>query len=117
MEDPFMTATRKPGRPRKSPARHAAPPPGPAPAEIAADPATFGDLWETLEPGSRLSKGVYSIYKTAAGGLHIAYRRDGDEHDSHLPVPPAMVAMMIAASEGKGPLGRIRALAGTLAGP
>ena len=87
----------------------AAPAPAPAPAEET-EPS-FAELWDSLECGSRLSKGVYSIYKTKEGGLHIAYRKEGDEEDSHLPLPPAMVAMMIAASEGKGPFGRIRAMA------
>lgn len=80
-----------------------------APADEVAEPS-FADFWDSLEPGSRLSKGVYSVYKTPEGGLHIAYRRDGDTEDSHLPVPAPMVAMMVAASEGKGPLGRMRAL-------
>lgn len=77
---------------------------------LAPDP-TFAELWDQVEPGSRMSKGIYSIYKTEAGGLHIAYRPDGTDEDQHMPLPPAMVAMMIAASEGKGPLGRLRALA------
>jgi hypothetical protein len=83
---------------------------GPSAELATAGPETFAQLWDGLEPGSRLSKGVYSIYKTLAGGLHIAYRPEGAGEDSHLPVPPAMVAMMVAASDGKGPLGRMRAL-------
>ena len=86
--------------------------PAPAPAAVAEPEPTFAQIWDTMAPGSRLSKGVYSIYKTPEGGLHIAYRPEGAEEDSHLPVPPAMVAMMVAAAEGKGPFGRIRAMVG-----
>lgn len=72
--------------------------------------ATFAQLWDDIEPGARMSKGVYSIYKTTEGGMHISYRPEGTEEDQHLPVPPALMSMMIAASEGKGPLGRLRAM-------
>lgn len=73
----------------------------------------FAEIWDAQEPGSRLSKGVYSIYKTDDGGMHIAYRPEGLNEDQHMPIPAAMMAMMIAASEGKGPFGRLRALAQT----
>lgn len=82
--------------------------PGPVPED---DEKSFGDLWEGIDPDSRVSRGVYSIYKTATGGMHIAYRPDGADEDNHLPIPAPMVSMMIAASEGKGPLGRMKALA------
>jgi len=85
-----------------------------APVEAAAgeEPEpTFAELWDQIEPGARMSRGVYSIYKTAEGGMHIAYRPEGLDEDQHMPLPPAMMAMMIAASEGKGPLGRLRAMA------
>jgi hypothetical protein len=72
---------------------------------------TFAQIWDACEPGSRLSKGVYSIYKTDEGGLHIAYRPEGDEEDSHMPIPNMMMSMLVAATEGKGPLGRMKALA------
>jgi hypothetical protein len=77
---------------------------------------SFAQIWEGIEPGARMSKGVYSIYKTAEGGMHIAYRPDGAGEDSHLPVPPPLMAAMIAASEGKGPLGRLRAAAAGMIG-
>lgn len=92
---------------------------GPVPPEDQAGPEpdpepTFREVWDQIEPGARMVRGVYSIYKTADGGMHIAYRPEGAYEDQHLPVPPAMMAMMIAASEGKGPLGRFRALVGGL---
>jgi hypothetical protein len=81
-----------------------------------ADPEpTFREVWDHIEPGARMVRGVYSIYKTAEGGMHIAYRPEGTDEDQHRPVPPAMMAMMLAASEGKGPLGRFRALVGGFA--
>lgn len=101
--------------------RKSAPAPDPVPvgppeadgAEEATEP-TFREIWDQIEPGARMVRGVYSIYKTAEGGMHIAYRPEGTYEDQHLPVPPAMMAMMLAASEGKGPLGRFRALVGGL---
>jgi hypothetical protein len=89
------------------------PDPDPDPAGPDPEP-TFREVWDEIAPGARVVKGVYSIYKTEEGGMHIAYRPDGSEEDQHLPVPPAMMAMMLAASEGKGPLGRFRALVGGL---
>ena len=72
---------------------------------------TFAQLWDSFEPGKRVSKGVYSIYKTDEGGMHISYRPEGSEEDAHMPVPAMMLQMMIAATEGKGPLGRMKAVA------
>lgn len=77
---------------------------------------SFAQIWDAIEPGSRMGKGVYSIYKTEDGGMHIAYRPEGAGEDAHLPLPPALIGMMIAASEGKGPLGRMRALASGMLG-
>ena len=71
---------------------------------------TFAQVWDGLESG-RISHGEYSVYKTPEGGLHIAYRPEGMEEDQHLPLPAMVVQMMIAASEGKGPLGRLRQVA------
>ena len=72
---------------------------------------TFAQVWDACEPGSRLSKGLYSVYKTDDGGLHIAYRPDDAEEDSHMPIPAMMMSMLVAATEGKGPLGRMKAMA------
>lgn len=57
-----------------------------------------------------LSKGQYSLYRSPDGGMHLAYRAEGMDEDGHLVVPPAMVRMGMAAAEGKGPFGRLRAL-------
>lgn len=105
----------------KPPPAPAAPDPAaeaPAAADCAAcaegEEPSFRKIWDKIEPGARVVRGVYSIYKTAEGGMHIAYRPEGAYEDQHLPVPPPMMAMMLAASEGKGPLGRFRALVGGL---
>lgn len=79
------------------------------PEQEAAEPS-IAEQWASYAPGARIAKGIFSIYKTPDGGMHISYRREGDEEDSHLPVPGAMVAMMMAASEGKGPMGRMKAI-------
>jgi hypothetical protein len=87
-----------------------------APAAAAAAPEpeetqSFAELWDSFEPGARVSKGSYSIYKTGDGGMHIAYRAEGAGEDGHMPIPAMMLQMMIAATEGKGPLGRLKAVA------
>lgn len=97
-------------KPKKPPAD-----PGPVPEDQGPD-VTIADFWAAVEPGARMSKGVYSIYKTTEGGMHISYRPDGTETDCHLPVPPALVAMMMSAAEGRGPLARLRAVAGAMVG-
>jgi hypothetical protein len=80
------------------------------PSAEAPDP-TFAELWDSVEPGSMTSEGVYSIFKTPEGGMHIAYRPAGYAEDQHFELPGAMMGMMIAAQEGKGPLGRLKAIA------
>lgn len=81
------------------------------PAETADEmPASLSQLWESHEPG-RVSNGVYSIYKTEEGGMHISYRPDGADEDQHLPLPPMMITTLMAASEGRGPMGMLRNLA------
>lgn len=55
------------------------------------------------EPG-KLFKGQFTVYKTPEGGLHIAYRLDGQEEDGHMPIPPALIKIALAAGTGKGPL-------------
>lgn len=84
--------------------------PGPVPENVS-ESVSFADLWDGFGPGERVSKGRYSIYKTPDGGMMIAYRPEGADADQHLPIPAPMVAMMVAASEGKGPLGRMKAMA------
>lgn len=83
--------------------------PGPLPE--ADEEMTVAQVWAGVEPGAKMSGGIYSIYKTVEGGMHIAYRPDGTEEDQHLPLPAPMVAMMFAAAEGKGRLGRLKAMA------
>jgi hypothetical protein len=80
------------------------------PGTEAAEP-TFAQIWDSCEPGSRISKGKYSIFKTDDGGMHIAYRPEDADEDAHLPIPAMMMTMLIAATEGKGPLGRMKAMA------
>jgi hypothetical protein len=63
-------------------------------------------------PAGRLLKGQFSVYKTADGGLHIAYRLDGAEHDGHLPVPAAVLRLGFAAAAGRGPLAMLAKVVG-----
>lgn len=73
------------------------------------DPS-FAEVWASLQSGQRTSKGIYSVYKTTEDGLHIAFRPDGEAEDQHLEIPGTMMKMLIAASEGKGPLGMLRGM-------
>lgn len=72
---------------------------------------SLAELWATIPADSRAVKGVYSVWKDASGGMVIVFRPEGAEEDSHLPIPAPMIAMMMAASEGKGPLARFKAMA------
>lgn len=81
-----------------------------APSTEAPEP-TFAQMWDSFEPGKRVSRGVYSIFKTDDGGMHLAYRPEGADEDAHFPLPAMMMQMLIAATEGKGPFGRLAAVA------
>lgn len=70
-------------------------------AEPGTGDATFAELWDALEPGTRASKGVYSIYKTTDGSMHLAFRKEDDQEDSHVELPAAMLTMAFAAMAGK----------------
>jgi hypothetical protein len=69
-----------------------------------------------------LHAGIYALYRTPSGGLHLTYRPEGQKADTHLPeVPPAAVAMLgqlMARPEGAPPpglremVGMMRALKG-----
>lgn len=59
-----------------------------------------------------ISKGAYGIYATPEGGMHIVYRPKGVDEDAHLPIPPAMMRMMLAKGTGGGRLNQLKALIG-----
>lgn len=75
--------------------------------------AQLADLLEQA-PAGRLVKGQFSIYKTDEGGLHIAYRLDGQDADGHLPVPARALHLCFMAASGKGPFGMLAKMAGRL---
>lgn len=65
---------------------------------------SFREAWEGIAPGSRASKGVYSVWKTLEGDLLISYRPEDladDEPDQAMPIPGQAVQLLILASEGK----------------
>lgn len=67
------------------------------------DPS-FAAAWQAIEPGTRSSRGVYSVYKTRESGLLISYRPDTletSEPDLHAEIPPQLMELMLSASEGK----------------
>jgi hypothetical protein len=78
-------------------------------------PGALLELWEQAQEG-RVSKGLFSLYKTPDGGMLLAFRVEGAEEDQHLPVPAAMLRMLLSAAAGKGPLARIGAMAARMGG-
>ena len=57
-----------------------------------------------------LIKGRFSIYETGDGGIHLAFRLDGDSEDRHAELNRAMVRMMRLAANGKDPLAMLRGM-------
>jgi hypothetical protein len=57
-----------------------------------------------------VSRGVYSLYVTPQGGLHLAFRNEGEEEDRHMPIPAAVVTLATQAQNGKGPMAMLRHL-------
>lgn len=76
------------------------------------DPMNFAEAWNSIKPGEKAGAGKYSVYRTHDDSLLISYRPDGTDEDQHLEIPSKLMGLMIAASEGKGPLARMRALMG-----
>lgn len=65
---------------------------------------SFREAWDSIEPGSRASKGVYSVWKTLEGDLLISYRPEDladDEPDQAMPIPGQAINLLMLASEGK----------------
>lgn len=63
-----------------------------------------------------LYKGQVAIYATPEGGLHLAHRSadtpDG-EPDSHIPIPQAMLRLVLAQAQGNaGPIAMAKAMIG-----
>lgn len=55
---------------------------------------------ETVPP-ELLSRGQYSLYSTADGGAHLAYRPDGQDEDSHQPIPASVWQLLGKAMRGE----------------
>lgn len=84
---------------------------------------TFAESWAALQPGERASKGVYSVYKTHENSLLISYRPEtlpDDAPPESLEIPPALMVLLVKASEGKlSPmemLGALKSLRGGFGG-
>lgn len=57
-----------------------------------------------------VSRGMYSLYVTPQGGLHLAFRHEGDGEDRHMPIPAAVVKLATQAQNGTGPMAMLRHL-------
>lgn len=58
---------------------------------------------EVKEPDAPelLSRGQYSLYSTADGGAHLSYRPDGQDEDSHQPIPAGIWGLLGKAMRGE----------------
>lgn len=60
-----------------------------------------------VEPNPEpILKGRFAIYATPDGGLHLAYRADGDDEDRHVPIP-ALALKVMQHKVGKANLNRL----------
>lgn len=46
-------------------------------------------------------RGMFSVYETAGGGYHIAYRQDGSAEETHVDIPGMVVKMARAVGAGR----------------
>ena len=63
---------------------------------------------EQADPPTPHLKGVFSLYHTPDGGIHIAYRPDPteldeDPEDQHIQIPAMVVALAQQMQDGKMP--------------
>jgi hypothetical protein len=59
-----------------------------------------------VEPNPEpMLKGRFAIYETPDGGLHLAYRADGEDEDRHVPIP-ALALKVMSAKVGKANLNK-----------
>ena len=59
-------------------------------------------------------RGKFALFDTADGGLHIAYRPEGDEEDQHFEIPGHVLKVAKMLSEGKltNPMEMLRMMRG-----
>ena len=50
-----------------------------------------------------VSTGMYAVYATPARGLHLTWRPAGAESETHVEIPPGIVALIHSAMSGKQP--------------
>lgn len=48
-----------------------------------------------------LSRGVYSLYETPDGAAVLSYRPEGQDEDSHQPIPPGIWQLLGKATRGE----------------
>lgn len=87
------------------------------------------EVAETVAAGPQLiHAGTYALYRTPAGGLHVAFCRTSftdpatgdivtvalaDQTDEHLPeLPPVLLQMMAAEGGPPSPMAMVKALMG-----
>lgn len=54
---------------------------------------------ETAAGPQPYMKGIFSLYHTPDGGIHIAYRAEGTEQDEHMQVPGVFMRIIREAAE------------------
>lgn len=56
---------------------------------------------ETCSTPQPFMKGVFALYHTPDGGIHLAFRTEGSDTDEHVQCPP-MLAQLIAETQRTG---------------
>lgn len=76
-------------------------------AKVKAGPSNEVEKPET--PPERLIGGVFTLYATPAGGVHVALRLDHEDEDRHVDVP-AMLVKAAGIRLGGDPVAVLRGL-------
>lgn len=56
---------------------------------------------EEVEVAEPVMRGMFSVYETAGGGYHIAYRQHGSAEETHIDIPGMVVRMARVVGAGK----------------
>jgi hypothetical protein len=56
--------------------------------------------------------GTFAVFDTPSGGLHLAFRPDGAEEDTHVPIPAVAAELLRRAASGEtiGPAALLKSL-------
>lgn len=61
------------------------------------------DVDQAPPPPTPFLKGLFSMYHTPDGGIHISYRPEGAEEDEHIQIPAPVVMLATQMEAGQRP--------------